>query len=534
MSVTELTATELLAKLDAGEVTSVELTAAVLERIKKVDPAVNAFLHVDRPRALAQAEAIDARRRQGKPVGRLGGLPVAVKDVLCTAGEPTTCGSRILADFRPPYDATVVARLRAADAVLLGKTNMDEFAMGGSNENSAFGPVHNPWDLDRIPGGSSGGSAAAVAAGMAPLAVGSDTGGSIRAPAALCGVTGLKPTYGRVSRYGLVAFASSLDQVGPFGRTAQDAALLLSVLAGHDPADSTSADRPVPDYARTVAEPLAGLRLGMVREHFAEGLNDEIRRSVSEAVKVYESLGAKVREVSLPHGKYAVATYYIIAPCEASSNLARYDGVHYGYRTDEKTMASELETQRKALEAAGDAEGLAALDNALIRMFRRSRAEGFGPEVKRRIMLGNYALSAGYYDAYYLKALKVRRLVRQDYDRAFGEVDLLVGPVTPTPAFRLGEKIDDPLAMYLFDLYTIGANLAGIAAISIPCGFSSLGLPIGLQLQAPPFEEERLLRAAHMFQTATDWHERRPSLLGTTEGHRGTGSVVSRTEPFIL
>jgi aspartyl-tRNA(Asn)/glutamyl-tRNA(Gln) amidotransferase subunit A len=512
MALIELTATELLEKLTSGQVTSAELTRAALDQIDRLDPSVHAFLHVDRQRALEQAEAVDGRRRARQPVGVLGGLPVAVKDVLCTAGEPTTCASGMLANFRPPYDATVVARLREADAVLVGKTSMDEFAMGGSNENSAFGPVHNPWDLTRVPGGSSGGSAAAVAAGMAPLAVGSDTGGSIRCPASLCGVTGLKPTYGRVSRYGLVAFASSLDQVGPFGWTARDVALLLGVLAGHDPADSTSADRPVPDYARTVTEPLAGLRLGLVREHFAEGLDGEVRRAVDKAVKVYQSLGATVREVSLPHSKYAVATYYVIAPCEASSNLARYDGVHYGYRTDEKSMVAELEAQRRVLEAAGDDDGRDALDNALVRMYRRTRAEGFGPEVKRRIMLGTYALSAGYYDAYYLKALKVRRLIRQDYNRAFEEVDVLVGPVTPTPAFKLGEKIDDPLAMYLFDLYTIGANLAGIAAMSIPCGFSSAGLPIGLQLQAPPFEEDRLLRAAHMFQDATDWHKRRPNL----------------------
>ncbi|NLE39428.1 MAG: Asp-tRNA(Asn)/Glu-tRNA(Gln) amidotransferase subunit GatA, partial [Pirellulaceae bacterium] len=399
---TDLTATELLAQLDKGQLTSVELTGAMLDRIEKFDREIHAFLRVDAEAALAQAEAIDSRRRKGDKMGCLAGLPVAIKDLLCTAGEPTTCASRMLKDFRPPYDATVVSRLRAADAVLIGKTNMDEFAMGGSNENSAFGPVRNPWNTQRIPGGSSGGSAAAVAAGMTPLSIGSDTGGSIRTPAALCGITGLKPTYGRVSRYGLVAFASSLDQVGPLARTAQDTALLLGAIAGHDPADSTSVDRPVPDYARTVVEPLAGLRIGLVREHFAEGLDPEIERAVREAVRIYESLGATVRDVSLPHGKYAVATYYIIAPCEASSNLARYDGAHYGYRTDQKAMTAELESQRKNLEAAGDREGLEAMDNALVRMYRRTRAEGFGPEVKRRIMLGTYALSAGYYDAYYL------------------------------------------------------------------------------------------------------------------------------------
>jgi aspartyl-tRNA(Asn)/glutamyl-tRNA(Gln) amidotransferase subunit A len=400
----------------------------------------------------------------------------------------------------------------------VGKTNMDEFAMGGSTENSAFQITRNPWDLARIPGGSSGGAAACVAARMAPLSVGSDTGGSIRQPAALCGVTGLKPTYGRVSRYGLVAFASSLDQVGPLAQTAEDAALLLEVLAGYDPKDSTSVDRPVPAYTQSIRQPLEGLRIGLVREHFGEGLDGEVESAVREALEVYRSLGAAVREVSMPHSKYAVATYYIIAPCEASSNLARYDGVHFGFRTDERQMLAELEAERRELERLGAQRRLADLDNPLIRMFRRTRSEGFGPEVKRRIMLGTYALSAGYYDAYYLKALKVRRLIRQDYDRAFGEVDLIAGPVAPTPAYPIGEKINDPLAMYLFDLYTVSTNLAGLPGISIPCGFSSQGLPIGLQLQAPPFEEERLLRAAHMFQQATDWHTPRPEMGGSSGG----------------
>ena len=452
---------------------------------------------------------------------------MAVKDVLATQGEPTTCASRMLEHFRPPYDATVIARLKAADAVLIGRTNMDEFAMGGSNENSAFFPVHNPWDLARVPGGSSGGSAAAVAARMAPAAIGSDTGGSIRCPAGLCGISGLKPTYGRVSRYGLVAFASSLDQVGPLGQTAEDCALLLEVLAGHDPLDSTSVDRPVPRYTETIRQPLKGLRLGLVREHFGEGLDADVERAVREAVGVYRSLGATVRELSLPHGKYAVATYYIIAPCEASSNLARYDGVHYGYRADVsplplgegqgvraaqgpgfRVQGSEDSGQSSVVsgqcEAASGPPPSAlrlppSVDSPLVEMYRRSRSEGFGAEVKRRIMLGTYALSAGYYDAYYKKALKVRRLVREDFDRAFEEVDLIVGPVTPTPAFKLGERINDPLAMYLFDLYTVSTNLAGIAAMSIPCGFSSTGLPIGLHLQSPPFEEERLLRPRPCF-----------------------------------
>ncbi len=509
-----LNATHLVRQLTAGAVTSTQLTTACLDRIARHDGVVKAFLRVDPPAALAQAEEIDRRRKAGKPLGRLAGLPVAVKDLLCAKGEPTTCASRILADFRPPYDATVVARLKAADAVLIGRTNMDEFAMGGSNENSAFFPTHNPWDLSRIPGGSSGGSAACVAARMAPLAVGSDTGGSIRCPAGLCGISGMKPTYGRVSRYGLVAFASSLDQIGPLGETAEDCALLLEVLAGYDPLDSTSIDRPVPQYTKTIAQPLAGVRLGLVREHFGEGLDAEVEAAVREAVRVYESLGAKVKQLSMPHSKYAVATYYIIAPCEASSNLARYDGVHYGYRT--KGGKNEGSGVRGQGSGSGPEGGpFSSADNALVQMYRRTRAEGFGAEVKRRIMLGTYALSAGYYDAYYKKALKVRRLIRQDFDRAFDEVDLIVGPVTPTPAFKIGERIDDPLAMYLFDLYTVSTNLAGIGGISIPCGFSSSGLPIGLQLQAPPFEEERLLRGAHMFQQATDWHTKQPPLGGS-------------------
>ncbi len=510
MTLIDLTATELLGRLQNGEVTSVELTRGFLDRIGQCDGKVKAFLRVDPPTALAQAEEIDRRRKAGKPLGRLAGLPVAIKDLLCTKGQPTTCASRILENFRPPYDATVIARLKAADAVLIGKTNMDEFAMGGSTENSGFFPTHNPWDLSRIPGGSSGGSAACVAASMAPLSVGSDTGGSIRTPASLCGITGMKPTYGRVSRYGLVAFASSLDQIGPLGRTAEDLALLLEVLAGHDPLDSTSIDVPVPPYTRSIKKPLENLRIGLVREHFGAGLDVEVEEAVRDAVRVYESLGAVVKEVSLPHSKYAVATYYIIAPCEASSNLARYDGVHYGHRTNEKEMIAELDARRRQLQKSGDTAAAEKLDNALIYMYRRSRSEGFGPEVKRRIMLGTYALSAGYYDAYYKKALKVRRLIRQDFDKAFEEVDLIAGPVTPTPAFKLGEKVDDPLAMYLFDLYTVPTNLAGLPGISIPGGMSSSGLPIGLHLQAPTFEEERLLRGAYMFQQATDWHTHKP------------------------
>jgi aspartyl-tRNA(Asn)/glutamyl-tRNA(Gln) amidotransferase subunit A len=512
MSLITRSATDLLSDLEARKLSSVELTKAYLDRIEKHDGAIKAFLLVDPGVALARAKEIDDRRAAGRPLGKLGGLPVAIKDVICTQGVKTTCASKILQNFVPPYDATVVKKLKAADAVLIGKTNMDEFAMGGSTENSAYFKTTNPWDTSRVPGGSSGGAAACLAAGMAPLSIGTDTGGSIRQPAAFCSVTGLKPTYGRVSRYGLVAFASSLDQIGPLGHSAEDCALLLEVLAGPDPLDSTSADLPAPEYSRTVNQPLQGLKLGLVREHFGPGLNSEIEAAVREAVKVYESLGAKVSEVSMPHSKYGIATYYIIAPSEASSNLARYDGVHYGYRTDEKQMLAELAAEQQKYEAEKNAKKLADLDTPLIRLYRKTRAEGFGPEVKRRIMLGTYTLSAGYYDAYYLKALKVRRLIRGEYDKAFEQVDFIVGPTTPSPAFKLGEKTDDPLSMYLEDLYTVTMNLAGIGGMSIPCGFTKSGLPIGLQLQCRPFDEERLLRAAAMFQRATDWHSKRPAL----------------------
>jgi aspartyl-tRNA(Asn)/glutamyl-tRNA(Gln) amidotransferase subunit A len=491
-------------------VTSVELTRACLDRIQQVDGRVGAFLRYDADQALARAAEIDARRAKRQAVGPLGGLPVAVKDIFCERGERTTCASKILADFQAPYDATVIARLRTADAVLIGRTNMDEFAMGGSTENSAFQVTRNPWDLARTPGGSSGGSAASVAAGMTPLAIGTDTGGSIRQPAGLCGVVGMKPTYGRVSRYGVVAYASSLDQVGPFGQSVEDVAMLLEAIAGHDPRDSTSLDVPVPAYSKTVNNPLTGLKVGWVREHFGPGLDGEVEAAVRQALDVYKSLGASVNEVSLPHARYAVATYYVIAASEASSNLARYDGVHFGYRTNEKETLAELAAERKRLESSSDRAGLDSLDSALVRMYRRTRAEGFGAEVKRRIMLGTYALSAGYYDAYYLKALKVRRLIRQDFDRAFQQVDLIAGPITAAPAFKIGEMVDDPLAMYLVDLYTVSANLAGIPGLCLPCGRSKNGLPIGLQLQAPALEEERLLRGTRMYEQATDWHTEPP------------------------
>ncbi len=511
MSLVEATATELLQRLQTRQITAVELTQAYLQRIERWDGQVRAFLQVEGQAALERAAEIDRRREAGQPLGRLAGLPVALKDLICTEGQPTSCASKMLADFRPPYDAAVVERLKQADAILIGKTNMDEFAMGSTTETSVRGPTSNPWDLSRVPGGSSGGGAACVAARMAPLSVGTDTGGSIRQPAAFCGITGLKPTYGRVSRYGLIAFASSLDQIGPLARTAEDAALLLEVLAGHDSRDSTSAPVPCPAYSQTVSQPLDGLTLGVVREHFGEGLDSEVEAAVREAMEVYRSRGARLKEISLPHNRYAIATYYVIGSCEASSNLARYDGAHYGYRTDEHVMRSERAAGRPGVPGASPG---GEPDPPLVDMYRRSRAEGFGAEVKRRVMLGTYALSHGYYDAYYLKALQVRRLIRNDFDRAFQEVDLIAGPVTPTPPYPLGEKLEDPLAMYLGDLYTASANLAGITALAMPCGFSREGLPLGLQLQGPPLAEERVLRAAAMYQAATDWHQRHPAGLG--------------------
>lgn len=474
MSIDGLTTEQLTTQLSAGEISCVDVTTACLDRIGEQDSTTQAFLHCDRELALQQAAQIDEKRNSGQSLGMLAGLPVAVKDNLCTKGQPTTCASRMLENFVPPYDAHVITRLRAADAVIIGRTNLDEFAMGSSTENSAFQITRNPHDSICTPGGSSGGSAAAVGGGMTPLALGSDTGGSIRQPAGFCGVVGMKPTYGRVSRYGLVAFASSLDQIGPLASDVSGAARLLEVIAGHDARDSTCVDMPVPEYTAKLDEPLSGLTIGIAREHFAAGLDAEVESTVRSAIDLYKSLGATVKEISLPHSKYAVATYYVVAPCEASSNLARYDGVHYGFRAAE-------------------------FDN-MIDMYAATRGEGFGQEVKRRIMVGTYALSAGYYDAYYLKALKVRRLIREDFDKAFAEVDVIASPVTPTPAFEVGALVDDPLAMYLQDLYTLSANLAGIPGISIPAGTSNKGLPIGLQLLGPHFEEERLLRAARMFE----------------------------------
>lgn len=474
----------LIQKLNSRELSSVELTSSCLESIEAQDKVLGAFVHVDRESALKQATAVDQKRATGESLGPLAGIPVAIKDVICEMGQPATCASRMLKGFVPPYDATVIEKLKRAGAVLLGRTNMDEFAMGSSGENSAYGPSRNPWDTERIPGGSSSGSAVAVAARMAPLALGSDTGGSIRQPAGLCGIVGMKPTYGRVSRFGLIAYASSLDQIGPFATDVAGAAALLQAISGHDPRDSTSVNQAVPDYTATVDQPLAGIRIGVPAEYFSTGLDAEVEKAVREALNVYRSLGAEVKDVHLPHTRYAVATYYLVATSEASSNLARYDGIHYGHRAEQFGSLAE--------------------------MYEASRGEGFGREVKRRIMLGVFALSAGYADKYYTKALQVRRLIRGDFDAAFRDVDVIAGPVMPTAAYKLGEKTSDPLSMYLSDIYTISANLAGIPGISLPCGLTSSGLPVGLQLQAAPFEEEKLLRIARMYERETDWHTRRP------------------------
>jgi aspartyl-tRNA(Asn)/glutamyl-tRNA(Gln) amidotransferase subunit A len=480
-----LTLTDIQGMLERGEASSRELTDAFLARIEAVEPKIGAFVTVTAQAARAQADAADAARRAGAR-GQLLGVPLGLKDVLCTADAPTTCGSKILENYRPPFDATAVGRLRAAGAVFLGKLNMDEFAMGSSCENSAWHPTANPWDLERIPGGSSGGSAAAVAAGQCPATLGTDTGGSIRQPAAMCGIVGVKPTYGRVSRYGLVAFASSLDQIGPMTRTVRDSAILLNALAGHDPLDSTSAPVAAPDFTAPLGREIKGLRVGMPREYFIDGMDPEIDAAVRAALAQLESLGAEIVPIDLPHTPYAIATYYLVATAEASSNLARYDGVQYGAR------------------AAGTRN--------IIEMFTRTRTEGFGAEVKRRIMLGTYALSAGFYDAYYLKALKVRTLIKQDFERAFEKVDAIATPTTPSPAWRRGEKLDDPLQMYLSDIFTISLNLAGLPGLSVPCGFTAAGLPIGLQLLGPAFGEEKILQAAHAYEQSQDWWRRTPPL----------------------
>jgi aspartyl-tRNA(Asn)/glutamyl-tRNA(Gln) amidotransferase subunit A len=471
---------ELAAGLRQRQFSAVELARSHLERLNASQSQLNAFITVDEAGALAAAAAADRRLAAGES-GPLLGVPIAHKDIFCTAGLRTTCGSRMLGNFVAPYDATVVTRLRAAGTVMLGKTNMDEFAMGSSNENSYFGPVRNPWNPALVPGGSSGGSAAAVAARLVPAATATDTGGSIRQPAALCGVTGIKPTYGRVSRYGMIAFASSLDQGGVITGSAEDAALMLGVMAGFDERDSTSVDLPVPDYASTLNQPIKGLKIGLLKEFFEHGLDPAIEATLRAAIEVLRAQGAEFREVSLPNLPLSVPTYYVVAPAECSSNLARFDGVRYGHR---------CQNPRDLLD-----------------LYERSRSEGFGSEVKRRIMTGVYVLSSGYYDAYYLKAQRVRQLIANDFARAFAEVDLLLGPTTPTVAFALGAETKDPITMYLNDIYTIGANLAGLPAISVPCGFVG-GLPCGMQLIGPQFSEARLLNVSHRYQTDTDWHQR--------------------------
>jgi len=480
------TLTEIRDTIRSRKTCSREWVDRALNRIQALEPKLHALVSYDGDRAMDQAEIVDEKIARGQPVGELAGVPVLIKDNMCTCWGRTTCSSRILERFEAPYDACVVEKLESAGAVILGKTNLDEFAMGSSTENSAFGPTRNPWDFDRSPGGSSGGSATVVAADIVAASLGSDTGGSIRQPASFCGVVGLKPTYGRVSRYGLVAYGSSLDQIGPFARNVRDVALLLGVIAGKDPRDSTSVDQPVPAYTAALDAPLNGVKIGFAEEYFGEGLDPEVRKIVEQALDTYGSAGATVVPVHLPHMKYAIAAYYVIVTAEASSNLARYDGVHYGYRTPDP--------------------------KDYVDMYCTSRQEGFGPEVRRRIMLGTYVLSSGYYDAYYLKAAKVRTLIKNDFEKAFEQVDVIACPTSPTPPIRIGERINDPLAMYLLDVYTVSANLAGIPGLSLPCGFTGAGLPVGLQLMGPHFGEARLLRIAHEYQSRTDWHTRRPAV----------------------
>jgi aspartyl-tRNA(Asn)/glutamyl-tRNA(Gln) amidotransferase subunit A len=483
-----LSAIQLRDRIAAGQTSSVEATAAIFKNIEQREPTFGAYISTFRDSALEKAAEVDKWIAAGREVGQLAGIPVAVKDNMCTTFGTTTCASKILENFQAPYNATAVEKLISADAVIVGKTNMDEFAMGSSTENSGLKRTVNPWDRTRVPGGSSGGSAAAVAGGLCFAALGSDTGGSIRQPASFCGVVGLKPTYGRVSRYGLVAYGSSLDQIGPITRTVTDSALMLNVIAGHDTADSTSVDEliaPVCDYLEKLDEPIDKLKIAVVPE-FNAGADRQVQNALADAIDIYKKLGAEVIEITMPYLDYAIAAYYVIATAEASSNLARYDGVHYGHRSEEATDYVEV--------------------------YSKSRAEAFGKEVKRRIMLGTYALSSGYYDAYYLKALKVRNLIRGDFTGAFEKCDCIMMPVSPTPAFKIGEKIDDPLKMYLSDIYTIAANLAGLPGISIPCGFDDNNLPIGLQILSPAFTEDKLLRIARMFEKETDWHKKQPTV----------------------
>lgn len=468
------------------ERSAVEIAQAALDRVQRLEPQLHSFLAVTADAALAQAQQVDAKIAAGEEIGLLAGIPIAIKDNLCTQGIPTTCGSQILANFVPPFESTVTTKLAQAGAVMVGKTNLDEFAMGSSTENSGFCRTHNPWNLETVPGGSSGGSAAAVAADQCVVALGSDTGGSIRQPASFCGVVGLKPTYGLVSRFGLVAYASSLDQIGPFGRTVEDAAIVLGAIAGHDPKDSTSLDVTIPDYTQSLLPDLKGVKVGVIRETFGEGLDETVATAVRTAIEQLQALGAEVQEISCPRFRYGLPTYYIIAPSEASANLARYDGVKYGFRQPESEN--------------------------ILEMYTKTRAQGFGAEVKRRIMLGTYALSAGYYDAYYLKAQKVRTLIKQDFEAAFEAVDVLVCPTAPTTAFKAGDKTEDPISMYLSDLMTIPVNLAGLPGMSLPCGFDGAGLPIGLQIVGNVLREDQIFRVAYAYEQSTTWHQQHPSL----------------------
>ncbi|HER23937.1 MAG TPA: Asp-tRNA(Asn)/Glu-tRNA(Gln) amidotransferase subunit GatA [Candidatus Atribacteria bacterium] len=484
MTFNQLTAREAVDLIKQKKITAYEVIRDIFNQIDKVDNLIKAFLVTNREEALKQAEEIDRKVKKGETLPPLAGVAVAVKDIITTRGIETTCGSRILKGFIPPYNATVITKLKKAGAIIIGKTNMDEFAMGSSNENSAFGPTYNPWDLERVPGGSSGGSTVAVAADETLVALGTDTGGSIRQPASFCGIVGLKPTYGRVSRYGLIAYASSLDQIGPITKDVTDCALLMKIIAGHDRRDSTSANLEVPDYLKSCQEGIKDLKIGIPKEYFIEGIDPEIKAALDKALKIFEKLGANIEEVSLPHTEYSLPTYYLIATAEASSNLARYDGVQYGYRAEEYEDLSS--------------------------MYQKTRSKGFGSEVKRRIMLGTYALSSGYYDAYYLKAQKVRTLIKEDFDRAFNQFDILITPTSPTPAFKLNEKVSDPLTMYLSDIFTLPINLAGIPAISLNCGYSKSNLPIGLQIIGGYFSEETLLRAAFNFEQNNRVEKKKP------------------------
>ena len=484
MELTNLTVSELSEKLKKKEVSSKELTSLYLRRMEEVDEKIHAYITVCRDSAVKEAEAADKRIKEGDATP-LTGVPIAIKDIFCTKDVRTTCASRILENFVPPYDATVVRKLKEAGAVILGKLNMDEFAMGSSTENSAFFPTLNPWDTKRVPGGSSGGSAAAVAAGLCAASIGTDTGGSIRQPASLCGVTGLKPTYGRVSRFGMIAFASSLDQGGPITRDVTDCAIMLKIIAGHDPLDSTSMDAPVPDYTAALKKEIKNMRIGIPKEYFIEGLDKDVSEAIKDAIGVFKKAGAELVDITLPHTEYAISVYYLVATAEASSNLARYDGVKYGLRV---------------------------ADGGLLDMYKLTRDAGFGAEVKRRIMLGTYSLSAGYYEAYYKKASEMRTLIKMDFEEAFKKCDIILTPTSPTAAFKLGEKIADPLTMYLSDIFTISCNLAGIPGISIPCGFTKENLPVGLQLLGKPLDEATLLRAAYNYEKNTEWHKKRPKI----------------------